>query len=363
MLVFFSFAAYSLIYYYHDLIFGPPVLFWCDDYIEINLYPGTYDAAVVFTVDDIYKLTEPEKILRITKILDRFGVKGVFFIIPYYKGRYKINKDDNVTRVLKEIENNGHEIAQHGLTHWVPRWKLKIVNFARELTDLPYSEQKRRIVIGKTILEEAGFKINGFRAPAFSANQNTLKILDHLDFLYGSDAGLYPPPFMLANKMFVESIYYPYHPSDLNILEFVSHGDLFHTLFNQKNLMLIKHRFEKVYKRKGVFVLYTHIEPINTPHSLKLLEESLKYICTYNVWKPTLTEISLWWKARETLYAETKMSGDTLVIVLEKGNELELKNLTILFRKGIPAKRYRVVNGEGDIIKEGEIGESVTLDY
>ncbi|MCM8825744.1 MAG: hypothetical protein NC937_06375, partial [Candidatus Omnitrophica bacterium] len=51
MLVFFSFAAYSLIYYYHDLIFGPPVLFWCDDYIEINLYPGTYDAAVVFTVD------------------------------------------------------------------------------------------------------------------------------------------------------------------------------------------------------------------------------------------------------------------------------------------------------------------------
>ncbi|MCM8830377.1 MAG: DUF2334 domain-containing protein, partial [Candidatus Omnitrophica bacterium] len=362
--ILFSVVVYSLIYYYRDLIFGPPVLFWDDDYIEINLYPGNYNAAVIFTIDDIYKLTEPEEILNITEILDRYSIKGVFFVIPYYKGRYKINKDDPVTKTLIEIEKKGHEIAQHGLTHWVPRRKLKIVNYAREFTDVPYSEQKRRIAIGKKILEEAGLQINGFRAPAFSANQNTLKVLDHLNFLYGSNAGLYPPPYMLANKMFVESIYYPYHPSDLNILEFVSHGDLFRTHFNPKNLILIKHRFGKVYKRKGVFVLYTHIEPLNTPRSLKLLEESLEYINTHNVWKPTLTEIALWWRARESLYAETKILGDTLVITLEKGNELELKNLTILFKRNIPAKKYRVVNGEGDILKKGEIEErSVTIDY
>ncbi|MCM8777885.1 MAG: DUF2334 domain-containing protein [Candidatus Omnitrophica bacterium] len=176
ILVLFSLIIYSLIYYYRDLIFGPPVLFWDDDYIEINLYPCNYNAAVVFTVDDVYKLTEPEKILNITEILDRYSFKGVFFVIPYYKGRYKINKDDPVTKTLIDIEKKGHEIAQHGLTHWVPRRKL-------------------------------------------------------------------------------------------------------------------------------------------------------------------------------------------LVIKLEKGNELELKNLTVLFKKDIPAKKYRIVNGEGNILKEGKIEESVTIDY
>ncbi len=358
-----SLSAVSIIYYYRDIIFGPPVLFWEDDYIKINLYPQQYNAAAVFTLDDIYKLTESEKIYRVAEILDKYDFKGVFFVIPNFRGRYKLGMNDAVTGTLLEMEARGHEIAQHGLTHSIPRRKPKIVNHAREFTDLPYGEQKRRIYVGKRILEEAGLHVNGFRAPAFSANRNTLKILDQMDFLYGSNAGLYPPPYMLANKFFVESIYYPYHPADLNLLEFASHGDLFRTHFNPKNFHLIKHRFEKVYKRNGVFILYSHIEPLNTARSMRLLEESLEYINEKNVWKPTLTQLALWWKARESLYASTDLENDVLMITLEKGNELEMENLTISFKK-TKAKRYRIVNGDGHLIREGFIEEKfVTLDY
>jgi len=194
ILLLFIIVAYSTIYYYRDLVFGPPVLFWEDDYIQVNLYPSQYKSAVVFTVDDVTKLTDPKKVIAIADVLEKYGFKGVFFVIPQYKGRYRLTTDDSITQALLKISDGGHEIAQHGLTHSLPRKKPKIVNQAREFTDLPYGEQKRRVFVGKKILKEAGFMINGFRAPAFSADYNTLDVLEHLDFLYGSNAGLYPPP-------------------------------------------------------------------------------------------------------------------------------------------------------------------------
>ena len=357
-------VSYFLVYYYRDLIFGPPVLFREDENIEINLYPNNFQSVFIFTNDDINKLTEPGKVKNVVDILNEYGVKGIFFVIPHYKGRYRLSKNDELTKVLQEITEDGHEIAQHGLTHWVPRKKPKIINLAKEFADLPHGEQKRRIYTGRKILEDAGFQVNGFRAPAFSANQQTLKILDELNFLYGSNASIYPPPFMMANRRFAESIYYPYHPEDLNLIEFISHGDFFRTHFNSKNFMIIKNRFEKTHNRRGIFILLSHIEPLNNPQGLNLLDKSLKYITTKNLWKPNLTELALWWKARELLWAESRIDNSTLKITLEKGSELELNGLTIKIKEGIEAEKYHVIDDEGNLIKEGKISEKVvTINY
>jgi len=354
--------AASLIHHYRDIIFGPPVFFKDDNYISIGLYPYNHKSAVVFTIDDVYKLTEPEKILNLTTLLERYGYKVVFFVIPYYRGRYKITSTDPVTKALIDITNRGNEVGLHGLTHHIPHYKVGVANIAREFAGLPYGEQKRRIYVGRKILEDCGLKINGFRAPAYSADRNTLEILEHLDFLYGANAAVYPPPYeVLGKRRFVESVYYPYHPAGLNLVEFVSHGDFFRTHLNPKNFIIMKTRFERIYKYNGTFILYSHIELINTPPSIKLLTEMLNYLDTKDIWKPSLTELALWWKAREELYADTEIEGNTLTIKLEKGNELNLDGLTITFKKYIPAENYKIVNEEGTIIKKGSIKEGVVV--
>lgn len=365
VLVFSAVFIFSSLHYYHDIIFGPPVFFLNDDYITVNLYPYNYKSAVIFTIDDVYKFTEPEKIFNITSLLEKYGYKVVFFVIPYYRGRYKLTRADPVVEALIEITQRGHEIGQHGLTHHIPKYKAGIANTAREFAGLPYGEQKRRIYVGRKILEDAGLTVNGFRAPAHSANRNTLEILEHFGFIYGANAAVYPPPFtILANKRFVESVYYPYHPGDLNLIEFVGQGDFFRTHLTPESFIIIKERFERIYKHSGSFIFYSHINLINTPQSIKLLEEILNYLDTKKVWKPNMTELALWWLARESLYASTEIKGDTLVITLEKGNELKLDGLTITFKKTIPVKNYKIVNEDGNTIKKGKVEEGfVIIDY
>ena len=357
-------TGYLAIYYHRDLIFGPSVLFIGDNNIEINLYPNEFQMAFVFTIDDAHKLTNPQKVRNVVDILNKFDVKGVFFVIPYYKGRYKLTNGDEITTVLRQITKEGHEIGQHGLTHSLPRKKLKIFNPTKEFVDLPYGEQKRRIYVGKKILEEAGFQINGFRSPAFSANYNTLKILDSYDFLYGANVAILPPPFMMANKRFAESIYYPFHPEDLNLIEFISHGDYFRTYFNAKNFLVIRKRFKKIYDKQGIFILITHIESLSSTHGLALLNTTLEYVATKNVWKPNLIELALWWKGREALFAESEIDNNILKIVLKKGNEFELNGLTIKFKKGVKADDYEIIDDDGSVIKKGKIIEKVvTINY
>ncbi|GEM_PF-1413701 len=365
ILVFLAIFTFSSFYYYHDIIFGPPVFFLEDDYIKVNLYPYNYKSAVIFTIDDVYKLTEPEKIFNITSLMEQYGYKVVFFVIPYYRGRYKITRTDPVVEALIEITQRGHEVGQHGLTHHIPKYRVGVANEAREFAGLPYGEQKRRIYVGKKILEDAGLTFNGFRAPAHSANKNTLNVLEHFGFIYGADAAVYPPPFtILANKRFVESVYYPYHPGDLNLIEFVGQGDFFRTHLPPESFAIIRERFERIYKYNGTFIFYSHINLINTPAAMKLLEETLKYLDTKNIWKPNMTELALWWQARESLYASTEVKGDTLIITLEKGNELKLEGLTINFKPSVSVKNYKIVDDNGDVIKKGKVEEGyVIIDY
>ena len=356
-------AAYMTFYYYRDLIFGPPVLFRDDDYMEIGLYPDGYEAAFAVTIDDVSALTSAEKVREVVSLLDEFQIKGVFFVIPYDRGRHRFTRDLEVAGALREAVENGHEVGQHGLTHIMPRKSIRSVNWAREFRGLPYGEQRRRIYVGRKILEDAGFTVEGFRSPAFSANFTTLRILESEEFLYGANVAVYPPPLMMANKKFAESIYYPFHPDGLDLVEFVAHGDYFKMLHNRRNFISLRNRFERLYRRGGIFILYTHIQYLD-PRGLELMRRCLEFTEGRNVWKPDLGQIALWWKAREALWAGSEIEDGVLKITLEKGNELDLNGLTIRFRDGVPADMYRIYDGFGSTIKRGSIGDgTVIFDY
>lgn len=355
-------AIYFTRYYYRDLLFGPPVDFLGDGYVEIGLYPNAHRAALVFTCDDVSALTNPEKVANIVSVLEKHDMKGVFFVVPYFRGRHMLSKDSEIVKALKEAELRGHEIAMHGLTHTPPRGKFSPLGRNKEFWKLPQSEQRRRIKVGRRMLEMLGFDVRGFRSPAFSAGEETLQILDAEEFAYSSDTRV-RPILLMSNRRFCESLYYPYHPLGLGILDFISNGDYFwgYDKLGPENMLSLKRRFDRYYENSGVFVLLSHIEPINSGSGLSTLEKFLEYANEKNVWKPTLRELAEWWNARESLFAVSEVKGEVLRITLEKGTELPLSGLTIRFRQDVPAKEYKIFDSSETLIKEGRIEEGTVI--
>lgn len=348
---------YMTRYYYRDIILGPPVDFYDDHHIEVGLYPMGYKAALVLTCDDINPGTKPEKVDNLIDVAEEHGVKVVFFVVPFYKGRHMLTNESGVVKTLKEAGARGHEIAQHGLTHSSPTRRF-LSRRSRELGRLPYSEQKRRIRKGKRIMEQTGFAVSGFRSPAFSASMDTLEVLDSEEFSYSSDTRVTPLMFM-SNKRFCESLYYPYHPKDLSLMEFTVNGDYFwgYSKLGRSSLENLKRRFRRFYDAGGVFVLLSHIESVNSGKGLKVLRDFLEYVEDRSLWKPSLRELAEWWRAREMLYASTEIQDETLVVTLDKGAELPLHDLAIRFKPNVAAKDYKILDVNGILLRKGQISE------
>ncbi len=352
---------YMTRYYYKDILFGPQVDFYDDNHIQVGLYPRGYNGALILTCDDITPETKPEKLDSLIEVVDEYGVKVVFFVVPFFKGRYLLTKDSGVVKTLKESMTRGHEVAQHGLTHSSPTGRFLFRRY-RELGRLPYSEQKRRIRKGKRIMEQAGFNVAGFRSPAFSASMDTLTVLDSEEFSYSSDTRITPFMFM-SNKRFCESLYYPYHPKDLSLIDFTVNGDYLwgYSKLGRRNLANLKKRFRRFYDAGGVFVLLSHIEPVNSGEGLMVLRDFFEYVKDMSLWRPTLAELAEWWMAREMLYAGTEIKDETLVITLDKGTELPLRDLTIRFKPDVAAKDYKILDVNGFLLREGQISDGTVF--
>jgi len=348
-------------YYYRDILLGPPVDFYEDGNIEAGLYPEGHNCALIMTCDDINQNTDPDKVNKLLEVTEEHGVKVVFFVVPFYKGRYALTKESEIVRVLSEASAGGHEIAQHGLTHSSPKGRF-LFRRAKELGRLPHSEQKRRIKKGRRIMEELGFDVAGFRSPAFSAGLDTLNVLDSEEFSYSSDTRITPYMFM-SNKRFCESLYFPYHPQDLSLIDFTVHGDYFwgYSKLGRGSLENLKRRFKRFYDAGGAFVLLSHIDPINSGKGLKMLKKFLEQIDGNNIWKPNLRELAEWWRAREMLYATTEINNGTLNVTLDKQTELPLKDLAIKFKPNVAAKNYKILDVNGILLKEGQTSDGTAM--
>lgn len=355
------FIIYMTRYYYRDILLGPPVDFYDDHHIEIGLYPRGYRSALVLTCDDVNPDTQPEKVMKLVELAEEFGIKIVFFVVPFYKNRHVLTKDSEIARTLKEIEARGHEIALHGLTHSSPTGRFSLRRY-KEFGRLPYSEQKRRIRKARRIMEQAGFIVHGFRSPGFSASMDTLLVLDSEEFSYSSDTRVTPLMFM-SNKRFCESLNYPYHPKNLSLIDFTVNGDYFwgYSQLGKGNMENLKRRFKRYYEAGGTFVLLSHIEPVNSGKGLKVLRDFLKHTGDKSLWKTGLRELAEWWRAREMLYASTEINDGTLVVTLDNDTELPLRDLAIRFKSDAPAKDYKIFDINGTLLKEGLISEGTVL--
>ncbi len=112
-------------------------------------------------------------IMKLLEILDSYRVKATFFVLGWVA--------EKSPSLIREIHNQGHEIACHGYAHKL----VYTITPERFRMDVKKS---------KSIIEDSiGTRIKGFRATSFSFIESSLWALDILieeEFLY--DSSIFP---------------------------------------------------------------------------------------------------------------------------------------------------------------------------
>lgn len=102
-------------------------------------------------------------------LYDKYGVKATFFYIANFAKQHP--------EIIKMVQERGHEIACHGLTH----------QHEKAFDVMPLKEQLEHLITAKKILEDiSGEEVVSFRAPALRVNFDTPKALIEAGFRFDS---------------------------------------------------------------------------------------------------------------------------------------------------------------------------------
>ena len=102
-------------------------------------------------------------------LYDKYEVKATFFYIANFAKQYP--------EIIKIVQERGHEIACHGLTH----------KHDKAFDVMSFEEQLEHLSTAKKILEDiTGEEVVSFRAPALRVNFDTPKALIEAKFKYDS---------------------------------------------------------------------------------------------------------------------------------------------------------------------------------
>lgn len=147
-------------------------------------------ARYFFRIDDVAPNMNWESFNLTIKIFRQHNIKPLIAVIPDIKDpkllNYPVNQ--NFWQVIKELQNNGWIIAQHGYQHLSKGGGgvLKI-HKSGEFGGLGFEEQKNMISAGKKIMEAQNIISDIFVAPRHSFDKNTIKALKQNNFHFISD--------------------------------------------------------------------------------------------------------------------------------------------------------------------------------
>jgi predicted deacetylase len=137
-------------------------------------------------------------------------VKPALLVVPNFHGESPLLDDARFCKRLRELQAAGHEIYLHGFYHQSRttrpangsassdlRWLFaqKVVSGGEaEFSDVTFAEAHERLEEGEYILEQAGLRIDGFIAPAWSFPKWLLPILSERGYRFTEDhARVYDP--------------------------------------------------------------------------------------------------------------------------------------------------------------------------
>lgn len=111
------------------------------------------------------------------------SVRPALLVVPNFHGHFPLLEDGRFCERLRELQRGGHEIYLHGFSHqsaeryeqsgskgklaWL--FAQRVVSGGEaEMSDVSEIEGGRRIDRGHATLEQAGLRVDGFVAPAWS---------------------------------------------------------------------------------------------------------------------------------------------------------------------------------------------------
>lgn len=334
-----------------DYLYGPPLLFIKNRYVSIDIYPHGYESATIFTNNYIEGSTSPEDIGILRLFLKKKDIKGVFFVIPNYIKTHPLSKNPLVVAELVKLQEDGHEIAQAGNYHTYGPDMARGAEPGQELLTLLFDDQIERIREGRDLLIELGFPPVGFRAPSFSTNEETFRVLESLDYLYDSSSLAPPRTFnTLLKPSLSQGLLYPYHPTGFEFLEFTDYVDPTRRYAKAVSL------FKRVTDQNGVFVYHTFIGNVSKPERLQMLDTFLELIKNKNTWSCTLSDLTEWWQAREKLRVGTKKDGQVFRIIMDNRTPFALPEFGLKLNMAPLGVTYYIISDlGGNVLAKGSL--------
>jgi len=333
-----------------------PVHFIQNKDLSLNLYPAGFQSAAVFTAGGIDGNTEVEPLTRLAALLGNTGVMGTLFVYPDNIFQKNIALAHPRIKLLKKLSILGFEFSQSGQP--APAISNgENAPEAQKTETIPLAEYIGEIKAGRKILAMLGSPPSGYLDYNSAAPGRILSVLDKLGYLYYC-AGYSPPN---SNRNFQISPnwdhrsggLYPEPAAGLQILKFYPRIDP--TRYPEE----ARKFFQKISRKSGVFIYYTHLPEVGEEESLDKLRQFIEYLKKQNTWLCSLEELSGWWDARRKVKIETRRDGDTLVINYENSTRFPLKNARLNFKDGDTSwLYYRVEDQRGVMTSQGGIPSS-----
>jgi len=116
-------------------------------------------------------------------LCDAAGIRPALLVVPDFHGRAPLLEAPAFCARLRELQGRGHEVYLHGFFHRSGdrfearthrsrlRWLFaqRVVSGGEaEMSDVAPEEGRRRLEEGERVLRDAGLRIDGFVAPAWS---------------------------------------------------------------------------------------------------------------------------------------------------------------------------------------------------
>lgn len=125
------------------------------------------------------------------EILDRYGLKGVFFVEPLFAARFGT---EHLATIVDLIGAGGHDIQLHLHPEWTDEIKPLLFPGAsvkrQHMSYYTFDEQLALLTLGRSLLSRVGYnKLTAFRAGSFACNHDTYRALRELGI--GVDSSLH----------------------------------------------------------------------------------------------------------------------------------------------------------------------------
>ncbi len=214
----------------------------------IWLYLPYGSPVIVIVVDDVSPLHSTDEQRELFRVIERYGFNATVSVIPFHYGKSICDSNE----LVSIINSTKFEVAQHGYMH----------NY-KEFENLDYPEAKRRVILGRKIIEGCIGKVYEFRAPWRSESRETKQILKELKYCDVTDTYIEH-----EFTWYLDSYRYPLY------------------ITFAKFELLIYGKFHIPY------VLVLHVHAANYGEGIKFLNNFLSFAKSRNAKSKTLREVA-----------------------------------------------------------------------